>query len=316
MAPPRVLGQLQQLLAGLHRGDLVHRGPLGAAEFVEGLLDGGADDGHAVPRHHQDGLVAQHAGIAVALVQRDRAGRLVVIGDAVIEGEVVHVRELEPPAVDHRQRRQVLRMDVQHRHRLGIGEVDTGMDDEGDFAELARARDHIAVQIADDQVGCGDLLEQEAARVDQEQGLVAAARQHDRVMVADLLVPVVPRMDAEHGGEVGAELPLRLFLGRGRAGADGDGGHGGGLRRGRHLECHAPETVSNRKRGLRTRRSGSLAFAVSSPLRGCGPAPLGRPVRICDFAAAREPYIDRACDQGLRRARDRRDHILAGMITE
>ena len=100
------------------------------------------------------------------------------------------------------------------------------VDVERDLAQLALAAHHAAVEIADDQGTGGELLEQQAARVDQEQRRVVAGtlRQDQGIVIADLLVPAEPRGDAEHRGHVAAEAPLLGFRIAGGEGVN-DGDH-------------------------------------------------------------------------------------------
>ena len=60
------------------------------------------------------------------------------------------------------------------------------MDVIGHGPHLTPARDHIALEIDDQQVAGGDFLEQQAAAVDQE--AVIAVRHHQAEMIAQPLI--------------------------------------------------------------------------------------------------------------------------------
>jgi hypothetical protein len=227
VAAPRLIGQRRHFPAGLP-GDHLDAGvTLGDEALVEGLVHGRADGRDAVMGHDHDRPVAQQIGDAVALlVVRDRLIAGAVVDDPVVEQQVVVVHELEFAVGEQRQRRQIGRMDMHDAGRAGLAQMDARMDVERDLAQFPRAAHDIAVEIADDQRTGGDLLEQHAARIDQEQRALAIARQHHGIVVADLLVPVEPRADAEYRRHVAAQLPLREFVVRAAARAQ-DGGHAG-----------------------------------------------------------------------------------------
>ena len=87
-------GGVEHLVAGLHRGHLVHGGALGHVGLVEGIMHGGADHGHAMAAHDHDGLVAHQPRDAVAfLVAVHGLVALAVIDGAVIEQQRVVVGE-------------------------------------------------------------------------------------------------------------------------------------------------------------------------------------------------------------------------------
>ncbi len=104
------------------------------------------------------------------------------------------------------------------------------MDEEGGRLRHALAGDHIAVEVADQQAGGGDLAERPAIGVDQEQ--VVAPRHHEGEVVADALMQAQAGGHAEAGGEVDARLAHRIGVqfgiaqdGRRAGGAEGVG-HG------------------------------------------------------------------------------------------
>src|SRR5260370_34064959 len=131
------------------------------------------------------------------------------MSDAVVEDQVIVVRQRHPSALDERRRGEVLGMDMKHALGPRIGEMDAGVDVEGYLAQLALTTQHLTVEIAGDEVARGDLLKEQTARVDQEE--VVGARQHQAMVIADLLVPAEPRADAEDRRKVAAQSPLRIF---------------------------------------------------------------------------------------------------------
>ena len=224
-------GQLAQGAAGVHGGHLVHAGALGDEEFVEGVGDGWPGDGDAVAAHDEDAGAFHGFGEAVALgvVEGGDVAALVDL-DAVVQQEVVVVGESQPGFGQEREGGQVLRVDVQDAGGGGVAQVDAGVDVESDFSQFALAAQDFPVQVADDEFAGGEFLEQEAAGVDEELRRGAGGHgEHERVVVADLLVPAEARRDAEDGGHVAAHLPFEgLQAGRGGGVKVGHGGQQSG----------------------------------------------------------------------------------------
>ena len=203
-------GKAAERQAGAQSGHLIHRRALGDEQLVERVGDGRPGDGHAVAAHDEHACAVHGLGQAVALgVVAGGSVATLVDPHPVVQQQIVVVGQRQLWLLQQRQRGQVLRMDMQHAGGGGVAQVDAGVDVEGHLAQLAGAAQHAALQVADDEVACGQLLEQQAARVDQELlGLAGHSWQHERVVVADLLVPAMAGGDAEHGSHVAAHLPL------------------------------------------------------------------------------------------------------------
>ena len=97
-------------------------------------------------------------------------------------------------------------MHVHHATGLRMPQVNTRVNVESDLAQLAATPHHLALEIAHDEVARGDLLKQQAARVDQEKLVLAG--EHQTVVIADLLVHAEPRVDAKRRRQIAAHLPF------------------------------------------------------------------------------------------------------------
>ena len=159
-----------------------------------------------VAAHDQCCSLAEQAGDAVALfVVVDAAIHLVVVGDAIVEQQVVGVGQGESTAFDQGERRRIWRMYVQDHLRLRMLEVDARMNVVGHLAQLALARDDIAFQIADEEIARTNFMKDHAARVDQH---VLGVGDHRAVVVAYPLVPFLARAEPKRRCEIDPQCPL------------------------------------------------------------------------------------------------------------
>src|ERR1700730_5697725 len=131
---------------------------------------------------------------------------LVVVCDPVVQHDAILMGERQLTALQHRQRGEVLRMDVQDASGLRVHLVKAGVNMEGNLPELAFALENIAPKIAQNELTCGHLAEMQATRIDEEQCL--AARQHHAVVVSDLLIHSLPGENSEDGCKITPELPF------------------------------------------------------------------------------------------------------------
>ena len=96
---------------------------------------------------------------------------------------------------------------MDHASRRRIGEVNACVDVKRNLAQFPTAAQHAPFQIAHNQIGRFQFLEQIAARIDQEARL-SLIGQHQAIVIADMLIPAEPGANAKHGGHVAAEFPF------------------------------------------------------------------------------------------------------------
>ena len=150
--------------------------------------------------------VAQVRDDALALVQVVRDALEVVIADVLVEAHGGLV-ERQQPAIERRDRLARHRVGVQDGVQVLARHVDRAVDDEAGAVHLVgRLVEDVAVDVDLDQARGGDLLVEEAVRVDQE--LVLGARHAQRDVVVDQVRPAVMGDQPVGGGELDARLPF------------------------------------------------------------------------------------------------------------
>ena len=168
----------------------------------------GTHHGHAMAAHQHDGLIAHQPRNAVPFfIAMHRLIAFIIINRAVIQQQVVVMRKRKFSALHHGKRCQMPWMDMDHAGRCRIGEVNARVDVKGNLTQFAAAAQHAPFQITNNQIRCLQFLEQVTSRIDQE-ARFCLIRQHEAIVIADMLIPAEPGANAEHGGHVAAEFPF------------------------------------------------------------------------------------------------------------
>ena len=155
--------------------------------------------------------------LALGLVEGDAAEALV--GDAAEEPRRGLMRHLEPPALNHGEARGVGHVDVEDRLVARVRPVAGDVDVARRRLDLAFPFQHLPGAVDHQEVGRPHLAPVDAVGIDQI--VLLAAGQRDREMVADALVELMFRGEAERGGKLatkgfdgGLHVQSRLAEGR------------------------------------------------------------------------------------------------------
>ena len=142
--------------------------------------------------------------VALGFVQREAVVGLVHHG-AAMEFQRCLAGPEQWLALHHGERRGVRHVRVEGGPGAGHAGMQPGVDVEGGVLRHAFAGNDVAIEIADQQAGGGDLRERPAVGIYQEK--IVAAGHHERQVVAHALVQAQPGGGAEAGGEVDPGLP-------------------------------------------------------------------------------------------------------------
>jgi hypothetical protein len=207
-----LIGLLAQGLARALRQDLHHARALEIIEIVEGVVHAIAGDEHAVIGHEHDVRIAQRAGDTIALVVAQRnAAIILVIGSAAEEAHRVLIRvDVQPSALDDRERGCERHMRVQHDFFLAA-QMHAAVDVECGGLDLVFAFEHFAVLVDQHQVGGRELRPVEALRIDEK--LVRRPRHFHAEVIADPLVERHARGQPQGCGEIEAGVRNGVFAG-------------------------------------------------------------------------------------------------------
>ena len=133
--------------------------------------------------------------LALGLVEGDAAEALV--GDAAEEPRRGLMRHLEPPALNHGEARGVGHVDVEDRLVARVRPVAGDVDVARRRLDLAFPFQHLPGAVDHQEVGRPHLAPVDAVGIDQV--TLLAAGQRDREVVADALVELMFRGEAERG---------------------------------------------------------------------------------------------------------------------
>ena len=167
---------------------------------------------HPVIRHEQDALVAElRCGARPFFGRGGGALEVVVIGHQVVETQAREAERLEAAVFETGDGGRVRHVGVQHASGLRVRHVDSGVQGDRGELDLALAFELVARIIDRDQAARGDLGPVQAVGVDQE--TVLSSRHAQREVIADALVQLQPRGQAEGSGEVDAGRKNRVLGG-------------------------------------------------------------------------------------------------------
>ena len=168
--------------------------------------------GDVYKRQHQDEVVAQQPGEALAL--RGRQGRPVeaaVIGDALVEGHRREVARAHLAALAHADRGGVVHVGVEHGDGLGQQAVDRGVDAERGGLDRVPARAmQRAVMPGDHHVARARLGPEIALGIDEHE--VGPAGHRDGEMVAHAALVAEARRPSQRRRELDPRLPQPLVV--------------------------------------------------------------------------------------------------------
>jgi hypothetical protein len=159
-----------------------------------------------VAREEKGAAIAELGGEAVALLGVEgKAGILVVVGDAAVEGERVLLAHLQAAVLAQGEGRGMGHVGVEDAHGLRRLQVDAGMDEERRGLDLVLTLEDIALGIAQQERGGGDLRPMEAVRIDEEAvtaDLAVLVGHGKREVVAHPFLHPEPRRPAQGAREI------------------------------------------------------------------------------------------------------------------